>query len=115
MGNSETALVAVEEGVAFATRTNQRLYLSELYRLKGELVSTEREAVICFNAALTIAREQQSKLFELRAARTLAAYWLQKSMAAEARNLLTPVYAWFSEGLDTPNLSDSKIFLDAIV
>ena len=67
-----------------------------------------------FCAALAVARRQSAKLWELRAATSLARLWCDQGERAEARDLLAPVYGWFTEGFDTPVLQDAKALLDEL-
>jgi predicted ATPase len=99
--------------------TGERWYEPELYRLKGELLlqqssDNQVEAQTCFHHALTIARDQQAKSFELRTATSLARLWQQQGKRQEAHALLAPVYQWFTEGFDTADLQDAKALLDAL-
>jgi predicted ATPase len=66
----------------------------------------------CFEKALTVARDQHAKSWELRAATSLARLWMQNSRGDEARQLLAPIYEWFTEGFDTADLIDAKALLD---
>ena len=86
---------------------------AELYRLKGELLlqqaaGCDGEAEACFRQALDVARRQQAKSWELRAAMSLARLWQQQGKRAEARELLAPIYGWFTEGFDTADLQDAR-------
>ena len=72
------------------------------------------EAETCFQQALTIARHQQAKSWELRAAMSLARLWHQQGKRAEARELLAPVYGWFTEGFDTADVKDAKALLEEV-
>ena len=72
------------------------------------------EAEKAFSRALTTARHQQAKSLELRAAMSLARLWQAQGKADEARDLLAPVYGWFTEGFDTPDLIEAKVLLDQI-
>jgi predicted ATPase len=74
----------------------------------------EHEAGSCFLEALGVAREQQAKSLELRAATSLARLWGGQGKPNEARELLAPVYAWFTEGFDTPDLQDVRTLLDGL-
>ena len=90
-----------------------------LYRLRGELllqhaVAQPGEAEACFQQALAIARRQQAKSWELRAAMSLARLWQQQGKRAEAHTLLAPVYAWFTEGFETADLQDAKALLEEL-
>ena len=86
---------------------------------KGELLlvrsePNQAEAEACFQHAMQIAREQQAKLWELRAAISLARLWGEQDKRAQAHDLLAPVYGWFTEGFDTTDLKDAKALLDAL-
>jgi predicted ATPase len=90
-----------------------------LLRLKGEAliaVSAERaaEAEACYEEALAVARDQGARLWELRAATSLARLWRDQSRRAEAHDLLAPVYGWFTEGFETQDLKDAKALLDEL-
>jgi predicted ATPase len=74
--------------------------------------ATQAEA--CFQQSLTIARRQQAKSWELRAAMSLARLWQQQGKPAEARALLAPIYGWFTEGFDTADLQEAKALLKAL-
>src|SRR5262249_53075678 len=99
--------------------TGGRWYESECYRLKGALLlqqssDNQAEAEHCFHHALEIARNQQARSFELRAATSLARLWQQQGKRAEARQVLGDVYGWFTEGFDTADLKDAKALLDEL-
>jgi predicted ATPase/class 3 adenylate cyclase len=81
---------------------------------EGAAHPTEEEAEACFLKALEIARQQQAKSLELRAATSLARRWHQQGKTAEARALLMPVYQWFTEGFDTKDLQEAKALLEAL-
>ena len=72
------------------------------------------EAETCFQQALTIARSQQAKSLELRAAMSLARLWQRQGKRAEAYDLLAPIYSWFTEGFDTADLQEAKALLDEL-
>ena len=93
--------------------------LAEAYRLQGacllrHAVPATAQAEACFQQALTIARHQQAKSWELRAATSLAWLWQQQGKRAEARDLLGPIYGWFTEGFDTADLQEAKALLEAL-
>jgi predicted ATPase len=73
------------------------------------------EAEACFRQALDVARRQEAKSLELRAAMSLSRLWQQQGKQAEARALLAPVYGWFTEGFDTADLQEAKALLEALV
>ena len=79
------------------------------------LFRSEAEAEACFGRAIEIARRQQAKSWELRAVVSLARLWRDQGQFRQARELLAPVYDWFTEGFDTPDLQDAKALLDRLV
>jgi predicted ATPase len=94
--------------------------LTEVYRLQGELLQRQdvpdmAQAEACFQQALAIARRQQAKSWELRAATSLARLWQRQGKRAEAHELLAPVYGWFTEGFDTADLQEAKALLAELV
>ena len=112
------------EALTWVDKTGARRCEAELYRLKGELTlqsgvqSREsgllKESEACFHKALTVAHQQEAKSLELRAATSLARLWQQQGKKTEARDLLSPVYEWFTEGFDTADLKDAKALLDTL-
>jgi predicted ATPase len=89
---------------------------AELYRLKGELLRQQSvvdtpQAEICFQQALDVARHQQAKSLELRAAMSLSRLWQRQGRRTEARDLLAPIYRWFTEGFDTADLQETRALL----
>jgi predicted ATPase len=107
------------EAFAAVQRTEERYWEAELYRLQGELLGqgTERPqregAEANLLRALEVARGQQAKSLELRAAMSLGRFWQGQGKRDEARTLLVPVYNWFTEGFDTADLQEAKALLDA--
>ena len=127
------------EALAVVEKNEERFYEAELYRLKGQLLlNAERgmmsdefekirspvpvqrsafivhhsaEAEACFLRAIDIARKQQAKSLELRAATSLARLWQQQGKKAEARQMLAEIYNWFTEGFDTKDLQEAKALL----
>jgi predicted ATPase len=107
------------EALTLVDATGGRWYEPELYRLKGALLlqrswDNQADAETCFHDALDLARSQQAKSLELRAATSLARLWQQQRKRQEAHDLLAPVYNWFTEGFDTVDLKDAKALLDAL-
>jgi predicted ATPase len=105
-GQAEAGLIVLAEALTLVDKIGQRYYEAELHRLKGVLLlaqSTEHhwEAETCFQQALAIARRQQARFWELRAATSLARLWQRQGKRAEARELLATIYGWFTEGFDT--------------
>jgi predicted ATPase len=119
LGEPEAGLTALAEALTLRDTTGERAWEPELYRLKGELLlqlnsDNQAEAETCFHQAITAARAQQAKSFELRAATSLARLWQQQGKHQEAHDLLALVYGWFTEGFDTADLQESKALLDEL-
>jgi predicted ATPase len=118
-GQGEAGLQVLTEALAIVKTTAERRWAAELSRLKGELLlgkSPDNQAAAnsCFQQALAIARRQQAKSWELRAAVSLARLWQQQGKQAEAHELLAPLYGWFTEGFDTADLQEAKVLLDEL-
>jgi predicted ATPase len=116
LGHVEDGLRALAEALAIVDTTGARVYEAELHRLRGELLLQQtmpeaQQAEVCFQHALDVARRQQAKSWELRAAMSLARLWQQQGKRAEARELLAPIYGWFTEGFDTADLQEAKVLL----
>jgi predicted ATPase len=113
-GEHDIAFGLIEEGIRTIETTGERMFEAELYRLSGEL-QLEVGRVDSGEAALTtataVAQRQQARLWELRAAVALAHHWGENGNTAAARDLLAPVYGWFSEGLDAPDLRRARSLL----
>jgi TOMM system kinase/cyclase fusion protein len=119
VGQAEEGLRLVAEALVAADHSGERFYESELYRLKGEFLQAlptgnHAEAERCFHQALDIARRQQAKSLELRAATSLSRLWQCQGKRAEARALLAPIYGWFTEGFDTADLQEAKVLLEEL-
>jgi predicted ATPase len=113
-GEHGMALAVAREGLHIEEETGQRWWDAELYRLEGvALVSLNRldEGQHALEEALHVARRQLAKSYELRAATSLARLWGERGRRAEARDLLAPVYGWFTEGFDTADLKEAKALL----
>ncbi len=114
-GQADAGLATVAEALAFVERSGERFCEAELYRHKGELTLQQsqdaEEAERCFRKAIEFAHHQQAKSRELRAATSLARLWQGQGKTKEARELLAPVYEWFTEGFDTADLKDAKALL----
>jgi predicted ATPase len=116
---SEEGLTVLAEALALADTTGERWYEAELHRLKGQLLLQQSpdnapEAESSFQQAIAIAQNQSAKSWELRAATSLARLWQQQGKRADAYDLLTPIYGWFTEGWDTADLQEAKALLDAL-
>ena len=118
-GQAEEGLALIAEAEEFMARTGERLAEAWVHRVKGELLlarepSDPAGAEVSFREALDVARRQSAKSSELRAATSLARLWQRQSKRDEARDLLAPVYAWFTEGFDTKDLRDAKALLEEL-
>ena len=116
-GQMGEALTLVSEALQIVKRTGERWFLAELNRHKGQLLLRQRHtegAEKLYSKALDIAKEQEAKLWELRAAVSLARLRRDQGHRDEARDLLAPVYGWFTEGFDTHDLKEAKALLDAL-
>ena len=97
--------------------TEERWWEAEVYRLQGVLLlqrspSDVDRAEACFQQALDVARRQQARALELRAALRLSRLWQQQGQRADAHALLAPIYGWFTEGFDTADLQEAKTLLE---
>jgi predicted ATPase len=107
------------EASTLVTATGGRVYEAEIQRLEGELLLQQAlpdvaQAEACFQQALGVARHQQARSCELRAAMSLSRLWQRQGKGREACELLTPIYGWFTEGFDTPDLREAKVLLDEL-
>jgi predicted ATPase len=117
----EKGLDVLAEALALTHSTGTVFHKAELHRLRGEFLmrrepteAAYREAEACFHEALTVARRQQAKSLELRAAMSLTRLYQQQNRQAEARPMLTKCYDWFTEGFDTPDLREAKELLEQL-
>jgi predicted ATPase len=118
VGQPAAGLRAVDEALALVVTTEVRWWEAELHRLHGALLlqlpsPDVSRAECCFQQALAVARNQQAKALELRAALSLSRLW-HHGKRGEARQLLAEVYDWFTEGFDTPDLQAAKTLLDEL-
>ena len=116
-GEHEAALAAAREGLEAREKTGSRQWEPELQRLAGiALLGLNRleDAERALQEALRVARTQQAKAYELRAAMSLARLWGEQGRRTEAREVLAPVYGWFTEGFDTVDLKEAKKLLDEL-
>jgi predicted ATPase len=116
-GRIEESLTLLDEALWIADRTGERWLAAELNRHKGRLLLRQGHSEVAeelYRKALSIAEEQEAKLWELRAAASLARLRRDQGRRAEARDLLAPVYGWFTEGFDTPDLKEAKALLDEL-
>jgi predicted ATPase len=111
------AFAALHEGLEIARSTGEHGWDAELHRLAGTLLLAENkpaEGEASLQQAIGIAQAQQAKSLELRAVRDLARLWAEQGRRAEARDLLAPVYGWFTEGFGTADLNETKVLLDQL-
>jgi predicted ATPase len=116
VGRVQEGLAVVDAVLADVHPTGKRVFLPRLYCLKSKLLlalswAHQAEAETCLHHALAIARQQESKMWELRAAMNLSRLWQRQGKRAAAHQLLAAVYAWFTEGFDTPDLQDTQTLL----
>ena len=117
-GQAEVGLTLLAEALPEATKTGEHWRLPELHRLRGELLLASRageaEAEECFQQALAMARQQEAKSLELRAAASLARLWQREGKRAHARELLMPIHGWFTEGFETADLREAAALLETL-
>jgi predicted ATPase len=119
-GQVAEGLRLLAEALAAFEASGRGELLAEAYRLQGELLLCQAapeaaQAEACFRQALAIARRQQAKSWELRAAMSLSRLWQQQGKRVEAHDLLAPIYGWFTEGFDTADLKEAKALLEVVV
>ena len=112
MEDAEEALDVIDEALRL-TEQGERWSEAELVRIKGNvlLANDKRAAEECFRHSLQIAREQGARSWELRTATNLAQLWCARGKRDDARELLSPIHHWFSEGFETADLNDAKTLL----
>jgi adenylate cyclase len=117
-GRAETGLMRVDEGLQLEGRTGEHCWEAELYRLKGELLliagADGAQAEDCLRRAIDVARHQDARAWELRAAISLGRLWKRQGRVDEARELVGRAYGWFTEGFDTADLRDARALLDSL-
>jgi predicted ATPase len=118
-GDLDGALALYDDALGIASTNGEHWYEPELLRLKAEMLLARPkprtvEAEQCLTAAISLAQKQEAKFWELRAAATLAELWAHQRRPSEARDLLAPVYGWFTEGFDTLDLKEAKALLDEL-
>jgi class 3 adenylate cyclase/predicted ATPase len=118
-GQIEEGITVLTETLSMLDKTGERWWEAELHRLKGELLlvassNNYPQAEACFNEAFEIARRQSAKSLEMRAAMSLGRLWQQRGKKEKARQMVAEVYAWFTEGFDTPDLKKAAKLLDEL-
>ena len=115
---TDAGLEALDEALAIVERGGEHTWDADLYRVKGELMllqgAEEPDVEACFHTALEIAQRQGAKSYELRAAMSLARLWQRQGKRDAARQRLSEVYGWFTEGFDTADLQEAKALLEAL-
>ena len=118
-GKYKDAWRCTDEAVTLIAATGQTSHEAEILRVAGEVALLEPtpdpvKAGARFERAFAVARQQQAKSWELRAAMSMARLWRDQGKQNEARELLAPVYGWFTEGFDTRDLKEAKALLDQL-
>ena len=119
LGQFDDARRCIREAMTAVETTKEKWWEAEVHRIAGEIVlksplSDAAKAEAYFEHALAVAREQQAKSWELRAAMSMARLWRNQGKPQQARELLAPVYGWFTEGFDTLDLKEAKALLDEL-
>ena len=119
LGQFDDAWHSIGEAMTVVETTKERWCEAEVLRTAGEIALKSPEpdaakAEAYFERALAVAREQQARSWELRAAMSMARLWRDQGKRNEARDLLAPVYGWFTEGFDTLDLKEAKALIDAL-
>jgi len=116
LAQPEVGLGLLDQAAQLAEATSEKFFEAELYRLRGTILLSlgKSYAEADLQRALTIARHQQAGWWELRAATSLARLWHDEGRYIEAISLLQPIYTWFTEGFNTPDLKDAKSLLDQL-
>jgi len=119
LGHPADGLQALAEAYTLVEQHGERYWEAEVYRLRGVVLprqpgTPQKEAETWLQRALDVARHQEAKSLELRAAMSLSRLWQQQGKRTEARALLAPIYDWFTEGFDTADLQEANALLDAL-
>ena len=119
LGHPADGLQALTEAHTLVEQQEERWWEAEICRLRGVVLlrqpeTPQAEAEAWLQRALDVARRQEAKSLELRAAMSLARLWQQQGKRQEAHDLLAPVYGWFTEGLDTADLQEAKVLLEEL-
>jgi predicted ATPase len=119
LGNFDDAWRCISEAITAVETTKEGWWEPEVHRTAGEIAlkspnPDRQKAEAYFERALSVARQQQAKSWELRAAMSLARLWRDQGKVQQARALLAPVYGWFTEGFDTRDLKEAKALLEEL-
>lgn len=113
----QDGLDQLAEAAKLVETTHERWVNAEIHRLRGRLLLSMREHAAAENSyrcALEVAQQQSARFWEMRAALDLARLWRHEGKRTDARNLLSPIFGWFAEGLDTRDLKEAKALLDEL-
>jgi predicted ATPase len=118
-GHFNDAWHCIDEAITAVETTKEKWFEADIHRIAGEIALSHPQpdaakAEAHFQRALSVARQQQAKSWELRAAMSMARLWRDQGKRREARELLAPVYGWFTEGFDTIDLKEAKALLDEL-
>ena len=119
LGQPDDARHCIDDAIDKVERSKEKWCEAEVYRIAGEVDAQVTRARYkksrkYFDRALAVARQQQSKYWELRAAMSLARLWRDRGKVQQARELLAPIYGWFTEGFDTRDLKEAKALLEEL-
>ena len=117
VGQPSDGLNCLAEAARIIETTDERCYEAELHRLRGDLLNATGDpsaAERSYHQALTVAKLQSAKLLELQASISLARLWCKQNRHGEARDLLAPIYGWFTEGFDAHDLKEAKLLLEEL-
>jgi len=117
-GRFDEGLACLEDALAHVARTGERYHEAEIYRIKGQVLprrgANPEDVENSYRQAIAVAQGQQARSWELRATASLARLLEQQGRRDEAREMLSTIYVWFTEGFDTPDLQEAKALLDAL-
>jgi len=118
LGKIDEGLAVVTEGLALIGRGEEHIWEADLHRMNGDLLlmngADESDVESCYHKALSIARQQSAKTYELRAAMSLSRLWQKQGKTEEAFTMLSEIYNWFTEGFDTVDLKKAKALLETV-
>ena len=117
LGSPVEGLNCLAEAAQIIEATEERVCEAELHRLRGDLLNATGDRAAAeqsYHQGLAVAARQSAKLFELGAATSLARLWRDQGKRTQARDLLAPIYGWFTEGFDTVDLKQAKALLDEL-
>jgi predicted ATPase len=117
-GDFAAALDAARDAHEYLRQVGHHLWHAELHRIEGEVLrqagAANEQVERCFVEAIDLARRQEAKSYELRAATSLARLWRDQERYRDAGDLLRPIYEWFTEGFDTPDLIEARTLLEEL-